>query len=197
MRLRSALLPLFSLISFAVPSAAFAVPCPVAARYCQAGPAEAGQKLDLAPASIQSQMKAQFLPQCKTAMIQGMGTGAKPVANAFCTCSVNAILATPGEWRVLRSVGGKNPKQVAATHKALAKQTQAQEKACMYAIAEGTGLIAPKNGTTPETVPGTMGNGLGLSGGTPLPPSSNPNFSGGMGSLLGAPYLPNGGSNGQ
>jgi len=189
---------LLSLMALTASSTALAVDCPVAARYCQAGPAEAGQKLDLAPAAIQSQMKAQFLPQCKQAMIQGMGTGAKPVANAFCTCAVDAILATPGEWRVLQSVGSQNPKTVAATHLALAKQTQSQEKACMYAIAEGTGLIAPKSGTAANpSVPGLGEGPLGFAGGQPLPPSQNPNFSGGMGSLLGAPYLPNGGSNGQ
>lgn len=187
-------LPLLAALSLIALSTSVAqAACPVSSQYCQAGPAEAGQKLDLAPPKIQAQMRQQFLPQCEQAMVQGMGTAAKPVSKAFCTCSVDAILATPGEWRVLREVGGENPKNVAKTHVDLANQTQSQEKACMYAIAAGTGMIAPKSDAAPAP---QVGNGpLGLSGGTPLPPSQNPNFAGGMGSLLGAPYTPGGTGN--
>lgn len=190
--------PLFLLFSvlLSIPALGQAdTPCPVTTRYCQAGPAEVGRKLDLAPAQTQAQMRQQFLPQCEQAMVQGMGTSAKPVSKAFCTCSVDAILATPGEWRVLRSTGGQNPKTVQTTHRALAEQTRNQEKACMYAIAKGTGLIAPRSAVggpapsvpAPTANPGD-GNPLAMPG-QPLPPSQNPNFSGGTG-LLGAPYLP-------
>lgn len=162
-------------------------PCPVAARYCQPGPAEFGYKHDLPPKSVREQMRKQFVPQCHAAMIQGMGSGATPVADAFCTCSVDAILDTPGEWRVLRHEG--HSKQAGSQNPALAEQTKGQEKACMYAIASGTGLIAPKNGAQAAPITG----GIPGVGGTPLPsaPSTNPNFGGGVGTLLGQPYMPN------
>jgi len=124
------------------------ISCPLQAHYCTPTAAEAGVKHDLAPAGVQSKMRAQFLPQCKTAMIQGMGPGAKKVADAFCGCSVDAILATPGEWRVLHTVAKESPAQALALEKAIEAQTRSQEKGCMEAIAAGTGLIAPRSAVT-------------------------------------------------
>ncbi len=179
----------FSALLLAVPGLASANPasslpaapassCPVASRYCQPGPAESGYKQDLPPAAVRAQMRNQFVPQCHAAMIQGMGSGVAPVADAFCTCSVNTILDTPGEWRVLRHEG--HSKKAGEQNPALAQQTQSQEKACMYAIASGTGLIAPRSG-----IPGTSLQPLPDAG------NDNPNFAGGEGALLGQPYLPN------
>ncbi len=186
----SAALILLPGLALANPLSALPAPasasCPVAARYCQPGPAESGYQHDLPPKSVRAQMRHQFVPQCHAAMVQGMGSGAAPVADAFCTCSVNTILDTPGEWRVLRHEG--HSKQAGSQNPALAQQTEGQEKACMYAIASGTGLIAPKNSAQPQAPQGIPGVGL-----TPLPSAgnNNPNFSGGVGALLGQPYLPN------
>ncbi len=134
-------------------------PCPVASKYCQPGAAEGHFTLDYAPKAQRQQMRKQFMPQCQSAMVAHMGTGARPVAKAFCTCSVDAILATPGEWRVLRASSKMNPKDVAKMDAALATQTMGQEKACMMAIASGTGLIAPKSAVA----------GASSASGTPAP----------------------------
>lgn len=145
--------------------------CPLSGHYCQAGTAESGFPHDYAPPAVRSRMRRQFMPQCASAMISRMGPGAKPVAGAFCTCAVDSILATPGEWHALTASARMNPKKVAALDAALATQTMAQEKGCMLAIAAGTGMIAPKAGTAPTR---------------PNPASSS--AGNGFSRLLGAPY---------